>query len=419
MLPPEPTASASGDVSYSHSDSDSDHRPKTRATPTPRTEARRQHPQRPPTITKDLNGGDEFVWVGHAAYNLAAAAILPFTGQLADIIGHRPIMLTCWLIAARTVQGIGGGGIITSVLVPWAERGLYQGLLVFTWAFAAGVGPVIKVTWRWLFYLNLPLAGIAFFLAMISLRVRTPEGSLREKIVRIDLVGNFIIIAGTMLALVALTWGGIRYPWSSVHVLAPLILGFLLIFLYEAIALICPQGRLAYQVFATASVLSSSAIVFGVLVRVMKKYRPVNVIGWVFLIGFGLFTLLKADSCTGEVGFRVITTIGLGVIWTTAVYPILAPLRPVARSFSTLAFHTFARTFAPTHLRLRVPNRAQGDPGRLLPPHVPRRGRDRVRRGSRDPRAPPAAPRRGPRTGPDVLGIVLDAAGLVQGQRVT
>ncbi|KAH9933591.1 iron permease [Epithele typhae] len=378
-----------------------------------------------PTITKDLNGGEEFVWVG-AAYNLAAAAILPFTGQLADIIGRRPIMLACvgffflgsllcataqnmhWLIAARTVQGIGGGGIInlasiiTSDLVPLAERGLYQGLLVLTWAFAAGVGPVIggsfaqKVTWRWLFYLNLPLAGIAFFLAMIFLRVRTPEGSLREKISRIDFVGNFIIIAGTTLALVALTWGGIRYPWSSAHVLAPLILGFLLIFLffvYEAffakhpalpldilanrtslagyigtffhgiasIALIyylpvyfqaCKDAspiRSSVDIFPTAFILSPFAIVFGVLVRVMKKYRPANVIGWAFLlIGFGLLTLLKADSSTGEwVGFQIITAVGLGVIWATTVYPILAPL-PVARSASALAFYNFARTFAQT-----------------------------------------------------------------------
>ncbi|KAH9933578.1 Mfs1.1 [Epithele typhae] len=285
-----------------------------------------------PTITKDLNGGDEFVWVGHAAYNLAAAAILPFTARLADIIGWRLIMLACvgffflrsllcataqnmhWLIAARTVQGIAGEGIITSDLVPLAGHGLYQGLLVLTWAFVAGIGPVTggsfaqKATW-WLFYLNLPLAGIAFLLAMIFLRVRTPEGSLRKKISRIDFVGNPTFIACTTLASVALAWGGICYPWSSAHVLAPLILGFLLIFVYEIIALICPQGRLAYPVFPTASVLSSSAIVFGVLARVMKKYRPANVIGRVLLIGFGLLTPLKADSCTSEVGFQVITAI--------------------------------------------------------------------------------------------------------------
>ena len=152
-----------------------------------------------PTITHDLNGGDKFVWVG-AAYGLAAAAIVPFTGRLADIFGRRPTMLGCvfafllgsalsgaaqnmdWLIAARStslfrsfsspsshphvcvaVQGIGGGGIfnlatiVISDLVPLAERGTYQGLLVLAWGIAAACGPIIggafseNATWRWLF----------------------------------------------------------------------------------------------------------------------------------------------------------------------------------------------------------------------------------------------------------------------------
>ncbi|KAH9933608.1 iron permease [Epithele typhae] len=378
-----------------------------------------------PTITKDLNGGDEFVWVG-AAYNLAAAAFLPFTGQLADIVGRRPTMLGCvglfflgsllcataqnmpWLIAARTVQGIGGGGIInlatiiTSDLIPLAERGLYQGLLVLTWSAAAGVGPLIggtfseKVTWRWLFYVNLPLAGIAFFLAMIFLRVRTPTGTLREKVARIDFIGNFLIIAGTALALIGLTWGGIRFPWNSTHVLGPLILGFILVFLffvYETFVAKSPalpfdilanrtslagyiatffHGiisitgiyylpvyfqackevtpiRSAINTFPLGLVVAGLAIFSGVVVKVVKKYRPANVIGWAFiLVGLGLLSLLKADSDAGQwVGFQVITSTGIGTIWATTVYPILAPL-PVSRAASALAFYNFCRTFAQT-----------------------------------------------------------------------
>ena len=207
-----------------------------------------------PTITHDLNGGDKFVWVG-AAYGLAAAAIVPFTGRLADIFGRRPTMLGCvfafllgsalsgaaqnmdWLIAARStspfcsflspsfhlhvcvaVQGIGGGGIfnlaaiVISDLVPLAERGTYQGVLVLAWGIAAACGPVIggafaeNAAWRWLFCklvlslllcvlsnlfrrpdLNIPLCSIAFVLVLIYLRVRTPGGSVREKVLRIDL----------------------------------------------------------------------------------------------------------------------------------------------------------------------------------------------------------------------------------------
>ncbi|KAI0363645.1 iron permease [Pilatotrama ljubarskyi] len=378
-----------------------------------------------PTITDDLHGGDDFVWVG-AAYGLAAASIMPFTGRLADVLGRRPIMMTCvgfffvgsalsgsaqnmnMLIAARTVQGIGGGGIInlasiiTSDLVPLAERGVYQGFLVLTWAFAAAIGPLIggslaqKASWRWLFYLNLPLAGIAFGLVAIFLKVRSPAGTWRDKLSRIDWVGNFLVIVGTTLALVALTWGGIRYPWDSAHVLAPLIIGgvFLAVFfIYEAlvpkepsipldvmanrtslsgylatffhgiasIAIIyylpvyfqaCMAAtpiRSSINIFATALVLSPFALFCGIVIKGTNKYRPANYVGWALMvIGFGLLTLLMADASTGQwAGFQIITAAGLGIIWASTVFPILAPL-PVTRTASALAFYNFSRTFAQT-----------------------------------------------------------------------
>ncbi|TBU25225.1 iron permease [Dichomitus squalens] len=398
-----------------------------------------------PTITKELNGTENFVWVG-AAYGLASAAILPFTGRLADILGRRPVMLCCitflflgsalsgsaksmnWLIAARTVQGIGGGGvinlasIITSDLVPLAERGLYQGFLVFTWATAAAIGPAIggslaeKASWRWLFYLNLPLAGIAFVLVALFLRVRTPPGSFWEKMSRIDLLGNIIIIAGTTLALVAVTWGGIAFPWDSAHVLAPLIIGFVFIalfFVYEtfgpkdptlpfdilsnrtsfsgylstffhgiaSISIIyylpvyfqaCMAAspiRSSVNLFATSLVISPTAIICGAVIKGTNKYRAVNYVGWaLMIIGFGLLTLLKADASTGDwAGFQVITAAGIGIIWASALFPILAPL-PVTRVAPALAFQNFCRTFAQTWGVAIAASILQNELKRRLPP---------------------------------------------------
>ncbi|KAI0636269.1 MFS multidrug transporter [Trametes polyzona] len=378
-----------------------------------------------PTITHDLNGDNDFVWVG-AAYGLASTAMLPFCGRLADVFGRRPIMLISvafffvgsalcgsaqdmnMLIAARTIQGVGGGGIINmssiivSDLVPLVERGAYQGIVVLAWAFAAAIGPVVggslaqKASWRWLFYINLPLAGIAFILVAVFLRVRTPEGSLKSKLARVDWIGNAIIVAGTTLALIALTWGGITYPWISTHVLAPLIIGGVLIvsfFLYEtfvpreptlpldviknrtslggyietffhgivsvaaiyyfpvyfqACLLSSPIGS-SVKILPTAIVSSSFSLLSGIMIKKMNKYRPANYFGWTLtVIGFGLLTTLTADSDTGKwAGYQALQAAGSGTVWASTIFPILAPL-PVTRAAPALAFYNFIRTFAQT-----------------------------------------------------------------------
>ncbi|KAI0352489.1 iron permease [Trametes cingulata] len=218
-----------------------------------------------PTITNDLHGGDKFIWIG-SAYGLASSAVLLLSGRLADIFGRKPVLLTSiavfasgsavagasqnmgMLIAARVVQGVAGGSllnvseIVISDLVPLAERGIYQGMIVLAYAVASGVGPVIgaslsqNASWRWLFYLNLPLTGLAFALVSTFLRVRSPRGSICHKLLRVDWIGNSLMAAGSTLALLGLTWGGIQYPWDSAHVLAPLAIGFVIMaafFVYE------------------------------------------------------------------------------------------------------------------------------------------------------------------------------------------
>ncbi|KAI9066150.1 MFS multidrug transporter [Trametes sanguinea] len=378
-----------------------------------------------PTIIHDLNGDNDFVWVG-AAYGLASTAMLPCCGRLADVFGRRPVMLLsvaffflgsalsgaaqsmAMLIAARTIQGIGGGGItnmcsiIVSDLVPLVERGAYQGMIVLSWALAAALGPIVggslaqRASWRWLFYINLPLGGIAFVLVAVFLRVRTPPGSFKEKLGRVDWIGNAIVVAGTTLALVALTWGGVTYDWSSVHVLVPLITGAGLIasfFLYEAI--IPPEPTVPldivknrtslggyletffhgivsiaiiyylpvyFQACKLSSPIASAVKVFplaifsptfsmlsGVLVKKMNKYRPVNYFGWtVIIIGLGLMTTIDVDSSTGEwAGYQALLAAGSGTIWAITLFPILAPLS-VTRAAAALAFYNFIRTFAQT-----------------------------------------------------------------------
>ncbi|KAJ7229116.1 iron permease [Mycena pura] len=370
-----------------------------------------------PTIANSLNDtkGD-YTWVG-SAYALSSTAFILLSGSLADAFGRRPIMLISitffavgsalagasrnmsMMIAAR---GIGGGGIVTlseiltADLVPLAERGLYQGLVGFVWSFASAIGPPIGGalaneghTWRWLFYLNLPLTGIAFMLVFLFLSVRHPEGTVQSKLARVDWIGNIIVVLGSGLTIIGLTWGGIRYSWVSVQVLAPLIIGLSLLVafgVYEAKVPSYPaipldvignrtslSGLLATAVHGITSILyfqacfgaspirsavdlfpvafitAPFAFVAGAVVTVSKKYRPVNWIGWCFsIIGFGLLSTLREDSSTGKwVGYQVVGAMGIGILFAAPVFPTLSPL-PNNRAASALALFSFARAFFQT-----------------------------------------------------------------------
>ncbi|KAH8818714.1 iron permease [Flagelloscypha sp. PMI_526] len=378
-----------------------------------------------PTISRDLHGSDNFAWVG-TAYALASTAFLPLSGNLADIFGRRSIMLLSvgffalgsalagsaqsmtWLIGARTVQGIGGGGIlslseiIVSDLVPLSERGLYQGLLTCVWAFSSVIGPIIggsfslKASWRWLFYLNLPVSGIAMAFVFLFLRVRTPPGTIASKLALVDWVGNLIVIAGTTLCNIGLSWAGVRYAWSDVHVLAPLVIGLALLVVFivyqryipsqptvprdivsnrtnisayvgtfihgiTSIALIyylsiyfqavlsASPIRSGVDILVTSLMITPMAIANGVYVQVFQRYRDGNYAGWVLsIIGFGVLSLLKADSTTGQwVGYQMVSGAGVGILFAATVFSSLAPL-PVERAAASLAFFTFMRAFAQT-----------------------------------------------------------------------
>lgn len=375
-----------------------------------------------PSIVSDLQGS-AFVWVG-SAYALSATAFIPMGGGLAQIFGRKIVMLSSllimavgstlcgaatsmnFLIAGRTIQGLGGGGIasttaiIISDLVPLRERGVFNGLIGVAWSVASGVGPIIGGAlaqagqWRWLFYLNIPICAIAAALFVTFLKVRTPQGTLKEKLRRIDWLGNAAVIAATTSCVIALTWSGVEHSWSSAPVLVPLILGLLGLIgfiIYEAyvpkhpivpfILMSTITGISGYlQTFimpvvmlgiiyyipvyfqackgaspiaagvdqlGVALVLAPFGIISGVSVNKTRKYRPQLWISWVFLIiGTGLLTTLHEDSSRGRaIGFEIMAGMGMGILTTTTYFPVLAPL-PVSENALALAFFMFLRNFA-------------------------------------------------------------------------
>lgn len=144
------------------------------------------------------------------------------------------------LIVFRAITGIGGGGLVTlgqmivSDVVPLRERGKYQGILGAVVAISYAIGPVTggalasasHNSWRWIFRLNLPLTVICAGCVYFFMPLREVEGNWKVKIKAIDFFGAFLALGGTALLILGLNWGGGEYSWSSAHVVASLVIGF-------------------------------------------------------------------------------------------------------------------------------------------------------------------------------------------------
>lgn len=375
-----------------------------------------------PIIVHDLEGAD-FSWLG-TAYALSSTAFLPMSGGLAQIIGRRPAFIVAlgffalgsalcgaaktmnWLIAARAIQGVGGGAIISlasiviSDMVTLAERGTYNGLLGMTWAVAVALGPIVggslaeKGQWRWLFYLNLPVCGLACGLVMLFMDLPTPKGTFKSKFRAMDWIGNFLVIGASSSLVLALTWGGARYQWSDPRVLSTLVVGVVGLiawFVYEAkwathpmVAAELLGNRTSVsgylQVFLNSIIVVAWVfympvyfqackdagpirsgidmfggtlnigpfIVFGgVSVTVLKVYRPQLWVGWLLeTIGLGILGTLRSTSPLSHgIGFSVVSSAGAGIIFAVTYFPVLSPLS-VTLNAQALALFAFVRAMA-------------------------------------------------------------------------
>ena len=192
-----------------------------------------------PTIAGDLHGLSHLSWVV-TAYLLASTVSTPLWGKLGDLYGRKVFFeaaIVIFLIGSalcglahsililivfRAVQGIGGGGLLTGAqtivadVVPPRDRGRYQGLFGSVFGVTSVIGPLIggffvdNLSWRWVFYVNLPIGAVA--LAVVAAVL---PGHLRRAQHRIDYLGT-VLLAGAATSLVLLTsLGGTTYPWSS------------------------------------------------------------------------------------------------------------------------------------------------------------------------------------------------------------
>ncbi len=184
-----------------------------------------------PTIVGDLGSVDRLSWVV-TAYLLAATVTIPIWGRASDLYGRKRLFQAAiavflagsalsgaapsleWLIAFRALQGLGAGGLMTLAmalvadLVPPRERGRYQGYIQMVFVVASVAGPLLgglfadHLSWRWVFYVNLPIGAVALTLAAITL-----EPSTREGRPRIDYLGAALLMAGLTGVLLAMQSG--------------------------------------------------------------------------------------------------------------------------------------------------------------------------------------------------------------------
>ncbi|MCW0216475.1 MAG: MFS transporter [Pseudonocardia sp.] len=197
-----------------------------------------------PTIVTDLGGLTHLSWVA-TSYLVASCISTPIYGKLGDLFGRKRLFQVAiviflvgsalcgaaqsmtMLILCRALQGLGAGGLMVNSqavigdLVPPAERGRYQGFMQSVFAFATLAGPLLGgvlteyLSWRWVFYVNLPI-GIAAFV-VIGLVLKLPERERAKP--RIDWWGAALLSTGVTALILVTSWGGTTFPWLSAPVL--------------------------------------------------------------------------------------------------------------------------------------------------------------------------------------------------------
>ncbi|KAI0403208.1 major facilitator superfamily protein [Xylaria palmicola] len=377
-----------------------------------------------PYILAEIPLGDDWVWLTNAFF-LASAAFQPLLGQLSNLFGRRWMILSvisiytlgsgicggattgAALIAGRTVQGIGSGGIIQgydtiiSDLVPLRYRGNYIAIILLIYSIGTTLGALVggllvdHTTWRWCFYINLPIGAVSLVVMFFCLQVHhRRDASVFQRLKRIDFLGNAILVAGTTSMLIALAYAGTRHPWSSWNTLVPLLLGFASYFIFaafeasrfapaepvmpprlfmnrtsviiaintflysaaaywvifflpvyfQAVQLDSPTKAGVNVIPVTLLSVPTASLAAWALTK-WGKFKPIHLVGFaLFNIGLGLFTRLDEHTPTGEwVGYMFVGPVGGGLLLSTQLPAFQAPVSEADQALATGSWN-FVRT---------------------------------------------------------------------------
>ncbi|MEZ5923126.1 MAG: MDR family MFS transporter [Hyphomicrobiaceae bacterium] len=305
------------------------------------------------TMGKSLGGQGYLFWIV-SAYFLTATAVTPLYGKLADIHGRRPVLLAGigifvagsvaaalapdmpWLILARALQGVGGGGLIAMAqtvigdLVPAKERGRFAVYISGTWAIASIAGPILggviaeHLHWSVIFWLNLPLAALA--IAMTNRNLKFAPWQKREH--SLDILGAILIVGATVALMLGLTLGGAGHGWLAPTVTGPIAVSALLGLVFawhvrRAAEPLIPLDVLRNSVvlFATLSVFFAMAAFIGLIVYVPLFLELAHGLtpseAGLALVGYMIGTVAGANAAARSMAhvthYRRMPVIGLAV----------------------------------------------------------------------------------------------------------
>ncbi|CDU22819.1 related to mfs1-putative multidrug transporter [Sporisorium scitamineum] len=378
-----------------------------------------------PSIVQDLPtstiaGG----WVT-SSYLLTVTAFQPLFGGLSCVIGRRwsvvfavilfvggSVMCGCancilLLVIGRGVQGLGGGGIqavseITiSDITTLRERGFFVGIFGLVFAVASFAAPVLggyfsDHDWRWIFWLNIPIGASSLLMLIPTMNLPVPSMPLKTKLAKMDVVGNLVLLGSVVSILIAVTEGGISYPWSSVHIWVPMVAGVAGFFLFLLIEFIpnplSTQPVLPFKLFSNRTACSAFlmtflhgiatygaiyalpiyfqsikdqkplksavstfpataptapfAIVAGITMAITGKYKDLTFIGWSFTAGgFGWMTRFQTGTSEWElIVAQIVAGVEVGILFAITLPPIQASL-PVEELETATATYAFCRSF--------------------------------------------------------------------------
>ncbi|KAK6502401.1 hypothetical protein TWF506_002982 [Arthrobotrys conoides] len=347
-----------------------------------------------PKITDEFNSITDVGWYG-SAYLLTCCAFQLLLGKVYTLYSIKLVLIgnillfevgsalcgaapnSASFIVGRAISGIGAAGIFAGTVVcivhtvPLHKRPQYQGLFGALFGLASIVGPIIggaftsHVSWRWCFYINLPLGGVSLLVIFFYLHVpeqETMKHPWAEKLLQLDAIGTILLVPGVVCLVLAMQWGGQKYDWSNGRIIALLVLMSVLLAGFAAVQVLIPKtATLPIRIFKQRSVVSGfwqtlcigssmyiyiyflplwfqtikgvsavdsgirilpfmlsmvlGSILSGAVTTRIGYYTPFAIIGSsIMSVGGGLLTTLQIDSGPSKwIGYQVVYGLGMGL----------------------------------------------------------------------------------------------------------